>query len=69
MFNSIMRFIIESYTYVCLGVLVGLGNIRAGTTLEKLSSVVTVALLLYVLIIPNLLYKFVRTFRLTLHKP
>jgi len=32
MFNSILRFVIETYTYVCLGVIVGLGNIHASTT-------------------------------------
>ena len=69
MFNSILRFVIETYTYVCLGVIVGLGNIHASTTEQKLSSVITIAMLLYVIFIPNLLYKFVRIFRLTLHRP
>ena len=32
MFNSILRFVIETYTYVCLGVFVGLGNIHASST-------------------------------------
>jgi hypothetical protein len=32
MFNSIIRFVIETYTYVCLGVMVGLGNIHAVST-------------------------------------
>ena len=69
MFNSILRFVIETYTYVCLGVIVGLSNIHASTTEQKLSSVITIAMLLYVIFIPNLLYKFVRIFRLTLHRP
>ena len=69
MFNSILRFVIETYTYVCLGVIVGLDNIHASTTEQKLSSVITIAMLLYVIFIPNLLYKFVRIFRLTLHRP
>ena len=69
MFNSILRFVIETYTYVCLGVIVGLGNIHASTTEQKLSSLFTILMMLYVIFIPNLLYKFVRTFRLTLYRP
>ena len=69
MFNSIIRFIIETYTYVCLAVLVGIGNIGATTTEKKLTSVFAVAMSLYVIFIPNLLYKFVRTFRQTLYRP
>jgi len=63
MFNSIIRFMIETYTYVSLAVLVGLGNIHATTTEQKMTSVFSVAMALYVIFIPNLLYKFVRTFR------
>jgi hypothetical protein len=63
MFNSIIRFTIETYTYVCLAVLVGLGNIKATTTEQKLTSVFSLAMTLFVIFIPNLLYKFLRTFR------
>ncbi len=69
MYNSIFRFIIETYTYVCLAVIVGLKNIHATNTEEKIASIVSICLFLYILFIPNLMYKFLRTFRQTLYRP
>ena len=69
MFNSILRLTIESYMPIAFATGVGMLNLRAGKTIDKINAILTIFWAVYLIFLPNYYYKFLRTFRPTLHKP
>lgn len=69
MYNSILRFCIETYSTVCLCTCVGLMNIRGRDATEKVESLVSIAMIPYCLMIPTYMYRLLRNLRKNLHLP
>jgi|LauGreDrversion4_2_1035121.scaffolds.fasta_scaffold465444_2 hypothetical protein len=61
--NSLIRFCIETYYVVCMSMWISVKSARAVTDQEKLESVITLLLFLYCVGLPYGIYRFLRSFR------
>ena len=68
-YNSILRFCIETYMPVCLATILGLQNLHGENWTDKICTVMSCFLFIYCLLLPTKFYRFVRENRQSLREP
>lgn len=61
--NTLIRFCIETYYPVCIGVFVGLKSIEGNTDSQKVNTVLAAVLFFFCAAIPYAMYRFLRLYR------
>ncbi len=64
--NSLIRFSIETYYPVCISMFIGISTIGGSTDIERMNFVLAATFLCYLLVLPYGMYRFLRLYRAVL---
>ena len=68
-YNTLLRMLMETYMPISLATFVGIYYTAAENSVDKVNAILSTVLAIYLLLVPNYCYKFLREFKDTLHLP